>query len=109
MDGCLGHAQAVMGSLVKRVLAPQLLAAAAATTGGASSAAAATTNADEAYRRLYHVSVMPCYDKKLEASRDELYAPGTDIPEVRKSSNQSHHGHCQAFCLCGQSVFAKGW
>ncbi len=26
--------------------------------------------------QLYHVSVMPCYDKKLEASRDELTTPG---------------------------------
>ena len=32
--------------------------------------------------RVYHVSVMPCYDKKLEASRDELTLPGTSTPEV---------------------------
>ena len=27
---------------------------------------------------IYHCSVMPCYDKKLEASRDELSVPGAE-------------------------------
>jgi len=26
--------------------------------------------------RIYHVTVMPCYDKKLEASRDDFLVPG---------------------------------
>ena len=46
---------AVAGALVKRVLA------------GAMGVAAP---------QLYHVSVMPCYDKKLEASRDDFIDPG---------------------------------
>ncbi|GFH30573.1 DNA_mis_repair domain-containing protein, partial [Haematococcus lacustris] len=49
--------QAVMGSLVKRVLAPRL---------GVIDPA-----------KLYHCTVMPCYDKKLEASRTELTLEGT--------------------------------
>eukprot|EP00898_Chlorokybus_atmophyticus_P003461 jgi/Chlat1/4115/Chrsp26S04125 len=35
---------------------------------------------------VYHVAVMPCYDKKLEASRDDFLLPGSDdaheVPEV---------------------------
>ncbi|KAJ9523910.1 hypothetical protein QJQ45_022344, partial [Haematococcus lacustris] len=54
--------QAVMGSLVKRVLAPRL---------GVIDPA-----------KLYHCTVMPCYDKKLEASRTELTLEGTQVPEV---------------------------
>ena len=45
--------QAVMGTLLKRLWAPRLGEAA----GG---------------RRVYHCSLMPCYDKKLEASREDL-------------------------------------
>lgn len=26
--------------------------------------------------QIYHVTVMPCYDKKLEASRDDFLVPG---------------------------------
>lgn len=50
-----------MGTLVKRLLASYL--------GGAS--------------QLYHATVMPCYDKKLEAARDELTLPG-GVAEVRE-------------------------
>ncbi len=50
-----------MGSLVKRLLASRL--------GCGSNPS-----------RLYHATVMPCYDKKLEASRDELTVNG--LPEV---------------------------
>lgn len=31
---------------------------------------------------VYHVSVMPCYDKKLEASRDDFQVPETQVREV---------------------------
>ncbi|CAK0781927.1 hypothetical protein CVIRNUC_005508 [Coccomyxa viridis] len=31
---------------------------------------------------IYHCAVMPCYDKKLEASREDFNLPGTKIPEV---------------------------
>jgi iron only hydrogenase large subunit-like protein len=31
---------------------------------------------------VYHVAVMPCADKKLEASRDDFFLPGTTTPEV---------------------------
>lgn len=27
---------------------------------------------------IYHCSIMPCYDKKLEASRDDFFVPGPD-------------------------------
>lgn len=47
--------QAVMGSIVKRWLA-------------------AARGWEPA--RVYHVTVMPCYDKKLEAARDDFYLPG---------------------------------
>lgn len=47
--------QAIMGSIVKRRLAP-------------------LRGWDPA--RVYHCSVMPCYDKKLEASREDFYLPG---------------------------------
>jgi iron only hydrogenase large subunit-like protein len=47
--------QGIMGALVKQLLAPL--------KGWQPS-------------RVYHVSVMPCYDKKLEASRDDFNVPG---------------------------------
>ena len=47
--------QAVMGTLVKRFLAKQL-------------------GLDPA--QVYHCAVMPCYDKKLEGSRDDFMIPG---------------------------------
>lgn len=31
---------------------------------------------------VFHVCVMPCYDKKLEASRSDHHVPGTSVPEV---------------------------
>ncbi|KAI8476839.1 MAG: iron hydrogenase [Monoraphidium minutum] len=53
--------QAVMGSIVKRHLA-------------------ALRGWDPS--RLYHASVMPCYDKKLEAARTDFKLPGTAVAEV---------------------------
>jgi len=44
--------QQIMGSLVKHVLAEKL---------------------NKRPNDIYHVTVMPCYDKKLEASRDDFY------------------------------------
>ncbi|KAL4424954.1 hypothetical protein ABPG77_009683 [Micractinium sp. CCAP 211/92] len=32
--------------------------------------------------RVYHCAVMPCYDKKLEASREDFWLPGTQVPET---------------------------
>ena len=49
------RAQAVMGTVVKRHLAARL-------------------GHDPA--SIYHVAIMPCYDKKLEASRDDFNLPG---------------------------------
>jgi len=48
--------QQVMGCLVKSYLTVFLKSDVAATPD-----------------RLYHVTVMPCYDKKLEASRQDFY------------------------------------
>ena len=28
---------------------------------------------------IYHCAVMPCYDKKLEASREDFYLPGKSV------------------------------
>ncbi|KAI3438965.1 hypothetical protein D9Q98_001379 [Chlorella vulgaris] len=53
--------QAVLGTLVKR----QWCAAAGL-----------------APDRVYHCSVMPCYDKKLEGARDDFWLPGTSVPET---------------------------
>lgn len=33
-------------------------------------------------RSIYHVSVMPCYDKKLEASRDDFFDKETQSRDV---------------------------
>eukprot|EP00803_Ostreobium_quekettii_P010666 evm.model.scf_1048.1 EVM.evm.TU.scf_1048.1 scf_1048:215-6709(-) len=38
---------------------------------------------------LYHVTVMPCYDKKLEAARDDFLVPGTSTAEVDSSITSS--------------------
>ena len=54
--------QAVMGSLIKRLLAHLL-------------------GCGTDPHRLYHATIMPCYDKKLEAVREELTLPG-GVPEV---------------------------
>jgi len=32
--------------------------------------------------RIYHVTVMPCFDKKLEASREDFYSEVTELKEV---------------------------
>jgi cytosolic iron-sulfur assembly component 3 len=54
--------QQIMGSLVKRVAAPRR---------------------GIAPESVYHVAIMPCFDKKLEAARDDFYVPGTnDTREV---------------------------
>ncbi|DBA92266.1 TPA: hypothetical protein ACH3X2_003700 [Trebouxia sp. C0005] len=53
--------QAVMGTLVKRFLGQQM---------GLEPGA------------IYHCAVMPCYDKKLEGSREDFCIPGTSVPEV---------------------------
>eukprot|EP00955_Chlamydomonas_euryale_P068272 360072-Chlamydomonas_euryale.AAC.2 len=72
---CHAALQAVIGSLVKGRLAARLGCSGTGATSG--------TGGHEA-RRLYHATVMPCYDKKLEASRDELSLPGGE-PEVRRA------------------------
>jgi iron only hydrogenase large subunit-like protein len=33
-------------------------------------------------KQIYHVSIMPCYDRKLEASRKEFYLNEYQTPEV---------------------------
>lgn len=32
--------------------------------------------------RVYHVTVMPCYDKKLEASREDFFSEATNSKDV---------------------------
>lgn len=33
-------------------------------------------------RSIYHVTVMPCYDKKLEASREDFFSEETESRDV---------------------------
>lgn len=53
--------QAVMGTVVKRQWAP-------------------ARGFDPG--QVYHCSVMPCYDKKLEAAREDFNMPGGSVPET---------------------------
>ncbi|BDA43699.1 Cytosolic iron-sulfur assembly component 3 [Coccomyxa sp. Obi] len=53
--------QAVMGTLVKRHLAAQW---------------------GLRPEQIYHCAIMPCYDKKLEASREDFNVPGSTVAEV---------------------------
>ncbi|XP_018795203.1 PREDICTED: probable cytosolic Fe-S cluster assembly factor GI11683 [Bactrocera latifrons] len=53
--------QQIMGVLVKQWLARKL---------------------DCAAERIYHVTVMPCYDKKLEASREDFYSDANNSRDV---------------------------
>jgi hypothetical protein len=52
--------------------------------------------------KLYHVAVMPCYDKKLEAAREELTLPETKVRtdgSYARVVYESSHGNCTvAFC-----------
>ena len=76
--------QAVMGSLVKRLLAPHLMP-------GGYSGPPGLPAAPSPASRVYHATVMPCYDKKLEAVREELVLPGGErLPEVRGGFEASH-------------------
>jgi iron only hydrogenase large subunit-like protein len=43
--------------------------------------------------RIYHVTVMPCYDKKLEASRDDFLVPGEHWLKVHE------HRQCRGPCM----------
>lgn len=54
-------AQQIMGMLVKQYLAKQLMVSA---------------------ERIYHVTVMPCYDKKLEASREDFFSEANNSRDV---------------------------
>ena len=63
-----------MGTLVKRHLAKQL-------------------GLDPA--QIYHCAVMPCYDKKLEGSRDDFMIPGTaPQPLLLDLDCMSSAAHC---------------
>lgn len=53
--------QGIMGSLIKQLLAK-------------------ANGWDPA--QIYHVTVMPCYDKKLEASRDDFLVPGKSAHSI---------------------------
>ena len=75
--------QAVMGTLVKRFLAKQL-------------------GLDPA--QIYHCAVMPCYDKKLEGSRDDFMVPGKSAaysgPHRRVSTAFSSPEKASMLFLC---------
>ena len=53
--------QQIMGMLVKQFLSTQLRVAA---------------------DKIYHVTLMPCYDKKLEASREDFFSEVTNSKDV---------------------------
>jgi iron only hydrogenase large subunit-like protein len=40
---------------------------------------AATALAGAAPGSVFHCTIMPCYDKKLEAAREEFLVPGTQV------------------------------
>ncbi|MEW5315674.1 MAG: hypothetical protein WDW38_007085 [Sanguina aurantia] len=75
--------QAVMGTLIKRLCVQQWAEADTAHSGGSSSSSSSSSNGSSSSSRpatskyVYHTSVMPCFDKKLEASREELTVPGS--------------------------------
>ena len=54
--------QAILGTLIKRFYSG--------------------TSSDLDMSRVYHCAVMPCYDKKLEASRDDFVVPGSTVAET---------------------------
>lgn len=33
-------------------------------------------------QNIYHITLMPCFDKKLEASREDFYNPNTNSKDV---------------------------
>ncbi|KAN0061806.1 Cytosolic Fe-S cluster assembly factor nar1 [Thecaphora frezii] len=70
--------QQISGVLAKKFIASRLgvghKAAAGESTGDATTAPRATS--------VYHITVMPCYDKKLEASRSDFFDEITGTKEV---------------------------
>lgn len=46
-------------------------------------------------QKIYHVTVMPCYDKKLEASRPDFYLSEAETREV-DCVITSGKGHCNS-------------
>lgn len=74
-DSTEARAQAVMGTVVKRHLAARL-------------------GLDPA--SIYHVAIMPCYDKKLEASRDDFNLPGALRGGPMRLTLSAHTMHSQA-------------
>jgi hypothetical protein len=56
-------------------------------------------------RKVYHASVMPCYDKKLEAARDELALPGARVcSPFRSGGALPFRALCVRACACGSCV-----
>lgn len=47
--------------------------------------------------RIYHVTVMPCYDKKLEASREDFFSEVNNSKDVDCVITSSK-------CSCGDST-----
>lgn len=67
--------QQVAGVIAKRFLPERLGLFSGSGSGSDSDASASRPN-------IYHVTVMPCYDKKLEASRPDFYDEVTSSKEV---------------------------
>jgi Iron only hydrogenase large subunit, C-terminal domain len=74
--------QAVMGTLVKQVVGQQ-------------------RGLDPG--RIYHTAIMPCYDKKLEASRSDFNLPGGPCQCNSQSGTWSPQiSSCRSLCILGQ-------
>ena len=56
--------------------------------------------------RVYHCAVMPCYDKKLEASREDFWVPGGAAPPP---SCGCVHRHCEQLALPVPAASAMAW
>jgi len=59
--------------------------------------------------RIYHVTVMPCYDKKLEASRDDFYSKvneSRDVDCVITSSKLNQNAN-NLYLQCSTKIYIK--
>lgn len=49
------------------------------------------------HRQIYHITVMPCYDKKLEAAREDFFSQETQSRDVDCviTASKSQKSHCK--------------
>ncbi|SNX84528.1 related to Cytosolic Fe-S cluster assembly factor NAR1 [Melanopsichium pennsylvanicum] len=74
--------QQVAGVIAKRFLPHRIGLLSNSHSAQTSSSSIQSTRSSIQSTRIYHVTVMPCYDKKLEASRSDFYDEITNTKEV---------------------------